>query len=87
MARPRIKLMVIASFVREQKRATAREVAHGVQMTVADASRWLHHLQRSGEVTVVERVRVAHADRPVAVFGPSVRQQRSAIFSDDWLRN
>lgn len=89
MPRPRVKLKLIYSFVRERERATAREVAHGVQVSVADASRWLHHLQRSGEVAVVDRVRVEHAARPVAVYAPAASTPHcdfSTLTSGDWLR-
>ncbi|MFM1991323.1 MAG: hypothetical protein RJA99_4280 [Pseudomonadota bacterium] len=86
MARPRVKLQVISSFVRDRERATAREVAYGVQMTVADASRWLHHLQRSGEVAVVERVRVDHAARPVAVYALARQAAPVAACAHDWFR-
>jgi CRP-like cAMP-binding protein len=84
MARPRVKLKVISSFVREHQRATAREVAHGVQVTVADASRWLHHLQRSGEIAVVDRVRVEHSARPVAVFAP-VAAPMPVVCAHNWF--
>lgn len=89
MPRPRVKLQLISSFVRERERVTAREVAHGVQMSVADASRWLHHLDRAGEVAVVDRVRVEHAARPVAVYAPvseSPQFDFATLTSGDWFR-
>jgi hypothetical protein len=85
MARPRVKLRLISSFLRERERATAREVAYGLQMSIPDATWHLHQLQRLGEASVIERTRVAHATRPVAVYGPA-QAVRAAIFSDDWLR-
>lgn len=86
MGRPRIKLRMISSFLRERERATAREVAYGLQMSIPDATWHLHQLQRLGEAAVLERTRVAHATRPVAVYGPA-RVERVAIFCDDWLRS
>lgn len=89
MPRPRLKLQIISSFVREHERATAREVAYGVQMSVADASRWLHHLHRSGELAIVEKVRVEHAARPVAVYAPAddaPQYDFATLTSGDWLR-
>jgi hypothetical protein len=85
MGRPRVKLRLISSFLLERERATAREVAYGLQLSIADASKQLDRLRAGGEATVLERVRVQHARRPVAVYGP-VQASRCAIFSDDWLR-
>lgn len=86
MGRPRIKLQLVTTFVQERERATAREVAYGLQMSIADASLQLHRLHQSGMVDVVDRVRVEHAKRPVAVYGPTERDSQPAIFSDDWIR-
>lgn len=87
MGRPRVKQAIVADWLAGQQRGTAREVAHGVQMSVRDTMWVLDRLQRAGEVTVVEHVRVEHAKRPVAVY--ELLEQRGespAIFSDDWLR-
>lgn len=87
MARQRVKLGLISSYVRDRERATAREVAYGLQLSVRDASRWLDHLCNTGEVQIVDRVRVEHADRPVAVYAPTQdRGELPLVFSDDWLR-
>lgn len=87
MARQRVKLGLISSYVRDRERATAREVAYGLQMSIPDASRWLHHLHGSGELQVVDRARVQYAKRPVAVYGPAQeRLDLPLVFSDDWLR-
>jgi hypothetical protein len=85
MARPRIKSMLIVGWLAERRRGTARDVAYGLQLSVADASLHLHRLERAGEVTRLGQVSVEHAKRPVALFGPAPQQSR-AIFSDDWLR-
>lgn len=85
MARPRIKSVLIIGWLAERRRGTARDVAHGLQLSVADASLQLHRLERAGEVTRLGQVSVEHAKRPVALFGPAP-QQRSAVLSDDWLR-
>jgi hypothetical protein len=85
MGRPRVKLRLISSFLRERERATAREVAYGLQLSIPDASWHLHQLKQLGEAAVLERTRVAHSTRPVAVYGPA-QVTRCAIFSDDWLR-
>jgi predicted ArsR family transcriptional regulator len=86
MARPRIKGVLIIRWLAERRRGTARDVAHGLQLSVADASLQLHRLERAGEVARLGQVSVEHAKRPVALFGPVAQQQRGAIFSDDWLR-
>ncbi len=86
MPRPRVKLQIISSFLRERERATAREVAYGLQMSIPDATWHLHQLQRLGEASVIERTRVPHATRPVAVYGLTERDSQPAIFSDDWIR-
>jgi predicted ArsR family transcriptional regulator len=85
MGRPRIKGVLIIRWLAERRRGTARDVAHGLQLSVADASLQLHRLERAGEVARLGQVSVEHAKRPVALFGP-VAQQRSAVLSDDWLR-
>lgn len=90
MARPPVKQALVVGWLSERRRATAREVAHGLQMSIGDASLQLHRLQQSGQVATVDRVRVEHAKRPVAVYGPastSMQARGSAIFSDDWLRS
>ena len=87
MGRPRVKLEIISTFVSERGQATAREVAHGVQMSVPDTSRWLHHLQRSGELVIIDFREVEHASRPVAVYAPAQRDEMPAVFFDDWLRS
>jgi DNA-binding MarR family transcriptional regulator len=86
LARMPTKGSLVEGFLREHQRATARDVAYGLQLSVADASLQLHRLERAGCVVAIERVRVEHAKRPVAVYAPSEPFQRSAIFSDDWLR-
>jgi predicted ArsR family transcriptional regulator len=83
MGRRQVKRVLVAEFLAERQRATAREVAHGLQLSVGDASLQLHRLQQAGVVTTVEHVRVEHAKRPVAVYGPS---PAPAIFNDAWLR-
>jgi predicted ArsR family transcriptional regulator len=85
MARPRVKSTLIIGWLAERRRGTARDIAYGLKLSVADASLHLHRLERAGEVARLGQVSVEHAKRPVALFGP-VAQQRSAIFSDDWLR-
>lgn len=85
MARPRVKGSMITGWLAE-RRGTAREVAHGLQLSIPDATWHLHRLQQLGEVHVVGRVKVPHATRPVAVYG-SAQAPRTAIFSDDWLRS
>lgn len=86
MARPRVKQALVAGWLAERRRATAREVAYGLQMSIGDATLQLHRLQQAGIVATVDRVRVEHAKRPVAVYGPAPAG-RSAIFSDGWLRS
>lgn len=86
MARPRRKLTLISSFLDDRGGATAREVAHGLQLSIPDASHRLHYMQRRGEIRVREHQAVEHAKRPVAVYEPVDLSRRSAIFSDDWLR-
>lgn len=86
MARTPVKQALVVGWLAERRRATAREVAHGLQLSIGDASLQLHRLQRSGQIATVDRVRVEHAKRPVAVYGPA-QATRSAIFSDDWLRS
>jgi hypothetical protein len=87
MARPRIKLTLISSFLDDRGGATAREVAYGLQLSIPDASHRLHYMQRRGEVRIRGFETVEHAKRPVAVFEPVDPSRRSAIFSDDWLRS
>lgn len=86
MARPPVKQALVVGWLAERRRATAREVAHGLQLSVRDASWTLDRLRRAGEIAVLDRVRVEHAKQPVAVYGPAPAT-RSAIFSDDWLRS
>lgn len=88
MGRPRVyaKGSLIESFLRDRKRATARDVAHGLQLSVQDASRELYRMRLAGAVCEVERERVEYAKRPVAVYSPAGPLQRHAIFCDDWLR-
>jgi predicted ArsR family transcriptional regulator len=88
MARPRvyIKGSLIEGFLRERERATARDVAYGLQLSVQDASRELYRMQQAGAVAAVDLVRVEHAKRPVTVYALPDPFQRHAIFSDDWLR-
>ena len=85
MARPRVKQALVAGWLAERRRATAREVAYGLQLSIGDASKTLDRLRVTGEVAVLEHVRVEHAKRPVAVYGPA-QAVRAAIFNDDWLR-
>lgn len=89
MARPRFKLQLIASYVRTRERATAREIAHGVQMSIGDTTRWLSYLQQAGELQVVDRVSVTHSKRPVALYGAPTETppcERNALTTGDWLR-
>lgn len=87
MARQRVKLGLISSYVRDRERATAREVAYGLQMSIPDTSRWLHQLQNLGELQIVDQVRVEYAKRPVAVYAPTQdRLDLPLVFCDDWLR-
>lgn len=86
MARPPVKQALVVGWLAERRRATAREVAHGLQLSVRDASKTLDRLRIGGEVAVLDRVRVEHAKRPVAVYGPAAGR-RCSIFSDDWLRS
>ncbi len=86
MARPSIKQAMVAGWLAERRRGTARDVAYGLQLSVNDAALLLHRLHRAGAIAMVERVRVEHAKRPVAVYGPA-QATRAAIFSDDWLRS
>lgn len=85
MARPSIKQAMVAGWLAERRRGTARDVAFGLQLSVRDAVKVLDRLQQVGQITVIERVRADHAKRPVAVYGPA-QATRAAIFSDDWLR-
>jgi hypothetical protein len=86
MARPSIKQAMVAGWLAERRRGTARDVAYGLQLSVRDAVKVLDRLQQVGQITVLERVRADHAKRPVAVYGPA-QATRAAIFSDDWLRS
>ena len=86
MARPPVKQALVVGWLAERRRATAREVAHGLQLSVRDASKTLDRLRIGGEIAVLDRVRVEHAKRPVAVYGPTAGRQCS-ILSDDWLRS
>ena len=85
MARPRIMGSLVTGWLEQRHRATARDVAHGLRMPVHVASWHLHRLRTIGEVVVVDRVRVEHADRPVAVYALAQRRS-SPILRDDWLR-
>ena len=88
MARPRVyhKGSLIEGFLRERHQATARDVAHGLQLSVHDASRELYRMRVAGAVHEIERVRVEYAKRPVALYQVAEPFERSAIFSDAWLR-
>jgi hypothetical protein len=88
MGRPRLyaKGSLIESFLRDRQRATARDVAHGLQLSVQDASRELYRMRLAGAVREVERERVDHSKRPVAVYSPAEPFARHAIFCDDWIR-
>ena len=86
MARPRVKGRMISSWLAERQRATAREVAYGLQLSVPDATLQLHRLEQAGLVARVDQVRVEHAKRPVAVYAPAQLQEQPAVFCDDWLR-
>jgi hypothetical protein len=89
MARPRFKLQLIASYVRTRERATAREIAHGVQMSIGDTTRWLSYLQEAGELEVVDRVWVDYSKRPGALYGPPIEAPQfelNALTTGDWLR-
>lgn len=86
MARPGPKLQLVSDFVRERQRATAREVAHGLQLSVSDACKQLHRLQHRHELRVIEWAPVVHAKRPVAVYGPADPFAMNPLFSGDWIR-
>lgn len=86
MGRPRIKSAMISSWLAERRRATAREVAYGLQLSVPDATLQLHRLEQAGLVARVDQVRVEHAKRPVAVYAPAQLSERAAVLCDDWLR-
>jgi hypothetical protein len=88
MARPRVcpTGSLIEGFLRERERATAREVAHGLQISMQDATLRLHRMKQSGSIAEVERVRVEHCKRPVAVYAPVEFGGLAWIMRDDWLR-
>jgi predicted ArsR family transcriptional regulator len=88
MARPRVhhKGTLIEGFLRERQKATARDVAQGLQLSVQDASRELYRLRVAGTVHEIERVSVEYAKRPVALYQVAEPFERSAIFDDAWLR-
>lgn len=86
MGRPRIKGALVSEWLAERQRATAREVAYGLQLSIPDATLQLHRLEQAGLVARVDQVRVEHAKRPVAVYGPVERDSEPVLLNDDWLR-
>lgn len=86
MGRPRVKGQMISSWLADRQRATAREVAHGLQLSVPDATLQLHRLEQAGLVARVDQVRVEHAKRPVAVYGLVEADSEPVVLNDDWLR-
>ena len=69
MARPLGELHgLILERLRAVGPATARELAHGLQLDVQIACDYLHRMHRAGRVEVVGRVRVAHMKRPAVRY-------------------
>jgi predicted ArsR family transcriptional regulator len=76
MARPVGELhRLILRYVEASGAVTARELSHGLQVSVPDACRYLHYLCRIGRLEIAERVSVPHMSRPAMRYRIRIAEQ------------